>query len=228
MDEDPPSHEASADRPPSQEALADTGGQAGGPCDLDGARIIPNKNRVLQVAPAAGRKLFDAARRRVFLEWFAGTGNLSLSAREADICYKTVLRHRMEDAGFRADFDEALEQSRVRLKAWAMEAKDDGRTEYDPEAHAPAHLDSAQVVQLLRDEAQRERARDAAAVSGRRPSVASNDEVRAGLVKALVAHGLRVRGESGGSGPPDDRAGEAAGPLHRPSDGSPPRPGEEL
>jgi hypothetical protein len=193
----PPSHEATADERCGEEAC--------GPADLAGARIIPNKNRVLQVCETS-RKKFDGARRRVFLEWFAGTGNLSLSARMADISYKTVLRHRMIDAGFRADFDEALEQSRVRLKAWAMEAKDDGRSEYDPEAHAPAHLDSAQVLQLLREEAVRERARDAAAVSGRRPSVASNDDVRTGLIRALIAHGLRVRGPStslrtgGGSG----------------------------
>jgi hypothetical protein len=195
-EEDPLSHDATAD---AGEAVAEEGTRTS-TCPLsEGARVIPNKNRVLQECETS-RKTFDAARRRVFLEWFAGTGNLSLSAREAGVSYKTALRHRAIDAGFRADFDEALEQSKVRLRAWAMEAKDDGRTEYDPEAHAPAHLDSAQVVQLLKDEAQRERARDAAAVSGRRPSVASNEEVRAGLIRAMVALRLRLRGEASAAG----------------------------
>jgi hypothetical protein len=204
--------------PPLHEATADNGAAQSGP-DLAGARIIPNKNRALQVAPAPGRKLFDEARKRAFLEWFAGTGNVSLSAREAGVNYRTVLRHRAEDAGFRADFDQALEQSRVRLRAWAMEARDDGRTDYDPDAHAPAHLDAGQVLQLLRDDAQREAALARAGSSGggfagRRPTVASNAEVREALVKALVAHGLRVRARD------EAGEGEAAAAEEAPPPGS--------
>jgi hypothetical protein len=86
-------------------------------------RIAPNKNRELQVAPS-GRKLFDKARKRVFLEWFAGTANLSLSARKAGVHYRTVLRHRMEKPAFREAFDQALEQSTPRLRAWLVEASD--------------------------------------------------------------------------------------------------------
>jgi len=165
-------------------------------------RIIRNKRRSLQVAPAPGRHLFDRARRKVFLEWFAGTANLSLSAREAGVHYRTVLRHRETHAGFRADFDEALATGKVRVRAWLVEARDDGRTEYDPDAHAPAHLDAAQALQLLRDDGQREAAlARASAVAagggrgggGRTPTVASNEEVRVALVRALEAHGLRVR-----------------------------------
>src|SRR3954454_14877458 len=88
-------------------------------------RIIPNKHRALQVAPTS-RRLFDKAARKVFLEWFAGTGNLSLSARKAGFHYRTVLRHRAEDEVFRGEFDLALEQSEVRVQAWLAEAKDAG------------------------------------------------------------------------------------------------------
>jgi hypothetical protein len=167
-------------------------------------RIIRNKRRSLQLAPAPGRHLFDRARRKVFLEWFAATANLSLSAREAGVHYRTVLRHRQTHAGFRADFDRALEQGQVRVRAWLVEARDDGRTEYDPDAHAPANLDAGQALQLLRDDAQREAARVRASAgggggggrggAGRTPTVASNAEVRSALIKALEAHGLRVRG----------------------------------
>jgi hypothetical protein len=179
---------------------------------LDGARIIPNKNRELQVAPAPGRRLFDGEAKRVFLEWFAGTGNLCLAARKAGFHYRTVLRHRSEEEGFRADFDEALEQSKVRLRAWAMEAKDDGRTEYDPDAHAPAHLDSGQVLQLLRDDAQREAAALRAAAGGGRGGrpfkIVSMDEVRRQLVVRLRALGLKLSAEEAGEAASDADIGE--------------------
>jgi hypothetical protein len=184
-----------------EESPEETGGQRSPP---PLPRIIRNKRRALQVAPAPGRKLFDRARRKVFLEWFAGTANLSLSAREAGVHYRTVLRHRETHPGFRADFDEALATGKVRVRAWLVEARDDGRTEYDPDAHAPAHLDAGQALQLLRDDAQREvalaRASGGAAGggggrggAGRTPTVASNEEVRVALIRALEAHGLRVR-----------------------------------
>lgn len=163
-------------------------------------RIVRSKNRSAQVAPTS-RKLFDAARRKEFLEWFSGTANLSLSAREAGIDYRTVLRHRATDAGFREDFEVALAQGKVRVRAWLVEAKDDGRTEYDPAAHAPANLTAETALQLLRDDTQRAIAAARAAAGGgrggRSPGVASNDEVRAALVKRLRAFGLRVREERG-------------------------------
>ena len=45
------------------------------------ARIVPNKHRKLQVAPTR-RKLFGAKPKAEFLEWFAATCNISLSARK--------------------------------------------------------------------------------------------------------------------------------------------------
>jgi hypothetical protein len=194
------------------EALGSSGGAVGPSAGSGGTaglgrsppplpRIIRNKHRSAQVAPAPGRKLFDRGRRKVFLEWFAGTANLSLSARQAGVHYRTVLRHRATHKGFRADFEEALETGKVRVRAWLVQARDDGRTEYDPDAHAPANLTTGEALQLLRDDAQREAAVARAsgsggggrASAGRMPTVASNDEVRSALIRALEAHGLRVR-----------------------------------
>lgn len=165
-------------------------------------RIIRNRNREAQVAPT-GRKRFDAARKRTFLEWFAGTANLSLSARQAGVHYRTVLRHRKDKPGFRADFDEALAQGTARVKAWLMEAKDDGRTEYDPAAHHPANLTPEAALQLLRDDAQRAAAAARAEQGGaggaargrggRPPKPVDMDEVRRQLAVRLRALGLRIQ-----------------------------------
>ncbi|MBV9931916.1 MAG: hypothetical protein JO013_13365 [Alphaproteobacteria bacterium] len=152
-------------------------------------RIIPNKNRRLQVAPTR-RRLFDKGARKVFLEWFAGTGNLSLSARKAGFHYRTVLRHRAEDDVFREEFDLALSQSEARIEAWLTEAKDKGLDASEPsgfdpggvdlealgldgsgpgdgeaeeDGHAPAHLTPEMAMQWLK--ANRQRAAHAAAVA---------------------------------------------------------------
>src|SRR3569623_1256795 len=51
-------------------------------------RVTPNKNRLDQVRRTGKRKLFDRARKEVFLEWFAGTCNVVLSAEKAGVCDK--------------------------------------------------------------------------------------------------------------------------------------------
>ena len=70
-------------------------------------RLQPNKNREAQVARTGGRKLFDKARRKVFLEWFAATPT-SRSRRKAGH-YKTPFKHR-EVRCVAADWDRALQQ----------------------------------------------------------------------------------------------------------------------
>jgi hypothetical protein len=47
------------------------------------ARLQAGKHRDVQVARTGGRKLFGEERRGVFLEWFAATANVSLSAEQA-------------------------------------------------------------------------------------------------------------------------------------------------
>src|SRR5205085_6006764 len=193
---------------------------------LDGFRVTRTPRRKLQVV-REGRKLFDAERKRVFLEWMSVTNNLSLSAREAGIHYRTALRHRAKGAAFRADLGEAAGQGSVRVGCWLGGARDDGSTDYDPAAHAPANLTPDQAMQLLRDQAQRDAAAAKAAAQvagggggggvGRRPSVAPMDVVRAQVVRGLVALGQRLSaaeaGEEAFLGDGDEREGEGIGPV---------------
>jgi hypothetical protein len=206
--EDPPSRDAMADEgSPSRAEIAAEASAGGRVVAGEGVpRMVPNKNREVQVAPT-GRRLFDKAAQRVFLEWFAGTGNLSLSARKAGFHYRTVLRHRATDPVFREEFDLALEQSEVRVRAWLTEAKDRGEaagegTGFDPagpdelDTHAPANLTVDQALQVLRNNNQR-RAAAAEAAAGRRRGaayrVATNEEIEAALAKRLAAFGRRER-----------------------------------
>ncbi|MFL6845747.1 MAG: hypothetical protein ACJ8ER_12795 [Allosphingosinicella sp.] len=201
----------------------------------DGAlpsRITPNKNRALQAGdPASTRKLFDAERKAVFLEWFAATASLSWSARQAGVHYRTVLRHRMEDPEFGAAYDLAEAQAAPRLRAWLAEvrgeaarrmaaaAEEDDSDGVEDET-APARMSVEQAMQFLRDyeamEARRSRAlarAPGAPGRGRPVSVASNEEVREALVKALGAFGIRVRAlryeaSTGSASTQDEREGE--------------------
>jgi len=93
---------------------------------------------------------------------------------------------------------------------------------------APARLTVEQAMQFLRDQEQSQARRERAARmgpgrgNGRPVSVASNEEVKAALVKALRAHGIRVRAGMGGAG------GGAADPSTTAfGGGPPPRSGEE-
>jgi hypothetical protein len=196
-------------------------------------RITRNKGRVLQRAAPSGRKLFDAERKARFLEFFTGSANLSWAAREAGVNYRTVLRHRAEDPAFGEAYDLAEAQSVPRLRAWLAEAAEEerrkladaalGRDGEDDEEEepggdtAPARLSVEQAMQFLRDhEASQARRERAARMgpgrgNGRPVSVASNEEVKAALVKALRAHGIRVRAAMGqGRVAPQPSAGTPA------------------
>lgn len=172
------------------------------------ARIIPNKNRALQAAPTS-RKMFDAARKKMFLEWFAGTANLSLSARKAGVHYRTVLRHRAEKPAFAEAFDRALEQGEVRLRAWLMEAREEEARPIAFDASGPgsgdecgedaggdarpANLTVEQAMQLLRDNAQRRGA--CGPKPGRAPRRGSIDEAGEALIRKLKALGVTPRAD---------------------------------
>lgn len=182
-------------------------------------RVAAQKGRTVQATRNGSRRLFDAERRAVFLDWFAGTGNLSWAAEKAGVHYRTVLRHAAEDAAFREAFEKADEMSALRIRAWLKEAKRDlekaeaegyeaaldgeggGEADEAPGGDtAPAHLDVGQALQLIRDHEQRAAARAARAARtgqyhGRRARVATNAEVRSALVKRLAAYGVRLFGE---------------------------------
>ena len=213
-------------------------------------RIARNKGRELQRAGPSRRKLFDAARKARFLEYFTGSANLSWAAREAGVNYRTVLRHRAEDPAFAEAYDLAEAQAVPRLRAWLAEAAEEARqvladaalgegtvTSDCPQEEeevpggetAPVRLGVEQAMQFLRDHEQSQARRERAARmgpgrgNGRPVTVASNEEVQEALFRALRAHGIRVRAST--SSP--EKSGEDAPPPGFTRSPSPGNPGEE-
>jgi hypothetical protein len=190
--------------PPPHEAVAGDG------------RIQPNKNREMQVARTGGRKLFDAARKAVFLEWFAATANVVLSAEQAGINYKTAFRHRMQDERFRELWDLALEQGVARQKAKLIETKcREPRIGIEGDLDAPEmeEPDPQIVLAILRES---ERRLAGYPKRGGMPKIATNEEVREALVKRLAVFGVRV--SSGDRSPAGEGEDRQSGPS--PLDGS--------
>jgi len=178
--------------------------RAGGARNDEGqmeGRLHGNKHREVQVARTGGRKLFDEAAKQAFLEWFAATCNLSWAAEMAGFSYKTVLRHRMNDADFADAFDRALAQGYPRLEAKRLETKRQPLArsiegDWEPPDDMP-EMSPERMDAILR-----ERGRQLAAVAagagrrrqrGRAPKVASNAEVREALAKRLAAFRARIR-----------------------------------
>jgi hypothetical protein len=192
--------------------VAGEDGETAGAPSGDGFVVRPGKHRDMQVARVGKRKLFDGKRRKVFLEWFAATGNCVFSAAKAGVSYKTVWKHRVKDAAFREAFDVAMEQGIVRAKARLLEDKATGPIEVDGD------LDAVELVPpdpvLVLDLVARMEARKAGAAPARRKGrtgrIASNDEVEKALAKrlALFARRQRAMGRSSGQEP---AAGVGAG-----------------
>ena len=94
----------------------------------------------MQLARTGKRRLFRKEAKREFLEWFAATANLGWSARQAGFNYKTVLRHRMNDAAFAEAYDRALRQGYARLQGQLLE------TEIAEGAEAPIGIEGDRDV----------------------------------------------------------------------------------
>lgn len=180
--------------PPSREASADKAA---------GGRIQPNKHRSLQMSQAGRRKLFGRAAKKDFLEWFAATANLGWSARQAGFNYKTVLRHRMNDPVFAEAYDRALEQGVARVQAQLLETRiADGAEapigiEGDRDVPEMQKLAPEEALAVLRTHGGylfgRRVGAGEARKQGRRPRVATYEEVRVAVAKALAVYGKRVR-----------------------------------
>ena len=187
-----------------------------------------------------GWNRFDAAKKKVFLKWFAATANAAASARRAWVGYSTVFDHRMDDARFSEAWDRALDQGYARLEAKNLEMQFEQAAgpplEFDGAFEPPESrlVDPVMAMQLLKqhkaevtriraERAQRDNPRGRGRVkqvpTHERERLASDAEMRRALVKSLQAFGVRVT--------KDDLGGAAPGPLHHPSDGPPPRPGED-
>jgi hypothetical protein len=199
--------------------VAGEDGETAGAPSGDGFVVRPGKHRDMQVARVGKRKLFDRKRRKVFLEWFAATGNCVFSAAKAGVSYKTVWKHRVKDAAFREAFDVAMEQGIVRAKARLMEDKATGPIEVD------GNLDAVELVPpdpvLVLDLVARIEAKKAAPPArrkGRTGRIAGNDEVEKALAKRLALFARRQRamgrtaadGAAAGLGQAEGEGGSAA------------------
>jgi hypothetical protein len=78
--------------------------------------IAPNANRRLQ-RRVVRRRLFDDARKRIFLDNFAGTADAHAAAAAAGVGYSTVVQHRRKDPEFADAWDEALHVAYALLEA---------------------------------------------------------------------------------------------------------------
>ena len=185
--------------PPSRDASADGGKKR--------ARLQPNKHREVQAARTAGRKLFGAARKQIFLNWFAATANLGWAAEKAGVCRQTVAKHLTTDPEFRADYDAALETARRRLLGKMLETKkpepragDAGDGSGVGEAEIPdIDIPFDKALAILRE---MKREATVGRKHGRTPTIAPNGEVMKAVVKRAQALWRRVqrrKGVAGGS-----------------------------
>lgn len=115
-----------------------------------GAEIAPNANRRLQ-SRSGRRRRFDDARKRIFLDHFAGTADAHAAAAAADVGYSTIVHHRRKDTEFAAACEEALAIAYAQLEAEAvrqrLEAQDRFREGLLPAGDMPKEFD--RVMQLL-------------------------------------------------------------------------------
>ncbi|MFL6771067.1 MAG: hypothetical protein ACJ8E4_05045 [Sphingomicrobium sp.] len=165
--------------------------------------IRRNKNRLKQATRTGGRKLFDADRKAIFLEWFAATCNVKLSAEQADICYHSAFRHRREDSAFAEAWDAALAQGYAALEAGLLAdaiAPDTdagpvgGETEGEPPP-ATSPLSFEQRMVLLKEYRRRDGGHGPRPVGKPptiQPRIASEAEAEAELIKRLKMFALRV------------------------------------
>jgi hypothetical protein len=218
-------------------------------------RVCAGKHRLVQVAKTGARKLFDKARREVFLEWFAATCNVRLSAAKAGVHEKTVFRHRMKDEAFAEAWDRALQQGYARLEARLLQEvhapcfgqsgslpedekdsrstslRTNGSIEVRGDFDDPAveeQFDPQLAILLLREHARRlPGSADKRKAQRTTARAADSKEIAEALAKRLKGFALRQQI------PPRDGevaaapAADGGGPLHHAPHGPPPRSGEE-
>jgi hypothetical protein len=112
--------------------------------------IAPNANRALQ-RRTVRRRRFDDARKRIFLDHFAGTADAHAAAAAAGVGYSTIVQHRRSDTEFGAACEEALAIAYAALEAEAvrqrLEAQRRLREGISPAGEITKEFD--RVLQLL-------------------------------------------------------------------------------
>lgn len=166
-------------------------------------RFISPANRRKWQLRRVRRPQFDAARKVIFLDHFAGTCDLTAAAEAAGVCVSTVNRHRRIDPVFAAECRAALEQGYERLQEEAvrarLEAQEAIRKGRMPKGEIPAEFD--RQMKLLA-----QWRRPDGSLAPRRPGKAaarawSFDEAIAILAKRLDALGIPLADGSDPSAP---------------------------
>lgn len=163
---------------------------------------------------------FTRRRRQVFLDHMAGSCNMAASARAAGVTVQTAQKALADDPAFAEAFDTALMVGYKTLEADALCQQQEAQAAYrlspadDPEAAARTF---DRTMQLLREYRRKDGSigrrpyGDRSSGRGIRPRVASPEEVRTELGKALVAFEKRCRAQ--GYKVPDD-PGQRPPPDH--------------
>lgn len=167
----------------------------GGVARLQGDdRIQSGRNRERQIVRHPNRKLFNAARKKIFLEWFAATANLGWAAEKAGVTRQTVSKHLFSDPDFAARYDDALRVSRLRLKAKMLETRKPEAGAFELELEPPdIDMPTEKGLAVLRE---LEREMTIGRRQGRTPRIASNEEVMKALTKRVKALEDRVKRRS--------------------------------
>ena len=159
---------------------------------MDGARVAAGNKGHVQVIRDGARKRFDAGRRQVFLDWMGATCNLRLSAEKAGVAPITVMRHRRRDPGFAEEWRVALEQGVARLEAELLAAAWPEAAEAAADATG---FDAEMGLKIYKTLHGAPAATPAAGRGGRTPRVATDNEMRAELVRRLGVLRRRKAGE---------------------------------
>jgi hypothetical protein len=155
---------------------------------------------------------FTRTRRQIFLDHLAGGCNMAAAAAAAGVTDRTVRKALAEDGAFAAGFDAALAVGYRAIEADTLSQQQEAREAYrlsptdDPEAGQRTFEQSMRLLHEYRrrDGSIGRRPR------GIRPRVATYEEVRVAVAKALAAFEKRVRAM--GYKIPDGGPGALPGP----------------
>jgi hypothetical protein len=163
---------------------------------------------------------FTAARKTLYLDHFAATGDRIGAAAAAGVCLSTVSNHRRNDPVFAEAYSRALALALEDLEAAAVANRMAAMTrlEFDPARATVTEAGGGdpgaefdRTLALLREH------RKTPAKTGRPPGLCSFEDGFAALERELNAFDAR-----------EGRDGDTTGPLHQPPAGPPPRTGEDL
>jgi hypothetical protein len=182
----------------SADAAAARGRERAAPDAAQGTAVREHSDRYL-VRKRKRAVEFTRTRRQTFLDHFAASCNMAASAAAAGVTDWTVRKALAADPAFAEGFDAALMVGYKAMEAEALCQQQEAQATYrlspggpeaDPEAAARTF---ERTMQLLREYRRRDGSIGRRPRGGIRPKVASAEEVRVAMAKALAAFEKRVR-----------------------------------